>query len=97
MASLSDITVKKELRLCHVLGKVGYFHCWEHYSDVVPEVPERLLCDGHPGGTISFVRALVEFPDGMGYVDPEDLKFCDETHAYLCAMDKIEKENNDES
>lgn len=83
MASLSDITVKKELRLCHVLGKVGYFHCWEHYSDVVP------------GGTISFVRALVEFSEGMGYAEPEDVKFCDETHADLCAMDKFEKENKD--
>lgn len=94
MANLSDITVKKELRLCHVLDKVGYFHCWEHYSDVIPE---SLLRGGHPGGTISFVRALVEFPEGMGYADPEDLKFCDETHAYLCGMDKIEKENKNES
>ena len=94
MANLSDITVKKELRLCRVLGRVGYFHCWEHYSDVVPENPLR---NGHPGGTISFVRALVEFPEGMGYADPEDLKFCDETHAYLCEMDKIEKENKNES
>ncbi len=92
MASLSDITVKKELRLCHVLGKVGYFHCWEHYSNVVPE---SLLRGGYPGGTISFVRALVEFPEGMGYADPKDLKFCDETHADLCAMDKFEKENKD--
>ena len=94
MANFRDITVKKELRLCHVLGKVGYFHCWEHYSDVVPE---SLLCGGHPGGTISFVRALVEFSEGMGYAEPEDVKFCDETHAYLCAMDKFEKKNKDES
>ena len=64
MANLSDITVKKELQLCRVLGKVGYFHCWEHYSDIIPE--SLLRGGGHPGGTISFVRALVEFPEGMG-------------------------------
>lgn len=79
MASLSDITIKRELRLCRVNGKVGYFHCWEHYSN----------------GAISYVRALVEFPEGMGYADPKDLKFCDETHADLYAMDKFEKENKD--
>lgn len=94
MASLSDITVKKELRLCHIRGKIGYFHCWEHYSNVVPE---SLLRGGHPGGTISFVRALVEFSEGMGYADPEDVKFCDETHEVLYAMDNVERENNDES
>ncbi len=79
MASLSDITVKKELRLCHINGKVGYFHCWEPYLN----------------GTISYVRALVEFPEGMGYADPKDVKFCDETHAFLCTQDKFEKENKD--
>lgn len=78
MASLSDITVKKELRLCHVNGKVGYFYCWEHYLN----------------GAISYVRALVEFTEGMGYADPKDVKFCDETHAFLCAQDKFEKENS---
>lgn len=29
MASLSDITIKKELRLCKVGKEFGYFHCWE--------------------------------------------------------------------
>lgn len=81
MASLSDITIKRELRLCRINGKVGYLHCWEHYSN----------------GAISYVRALVEFPEGMGYADPKDIKFCDETHADLCAMDKFEKENKNES
>lgn len=81
MASLSDITIKRELRTVRVNGKLGYLHCWEHYSN----------------GDISYVRALVEFPEGMGYADPKDLKFCDETHADLCAMDKFEKENKNES
>lgn len=81
MASLCDITVKRELRLCRVNGKFGYFHCWEHYSN----------------GDISYVRALVEFPEGMGYTDPKDLKFCDEAHADLCTMDKFEKEDKNES
>ena len=34
MDTLSNITVKKELRLCKVDKELGYFHCWEQYADV---------------------------------------------------------------
>ena len=43
---------------------------------------------------MSFVRGLVEFPEGMGYADPKDIRFCDEIHAELCAWNEFEKEKN---
>ena len=85
--AFSDITVKQERRLCEVNGKMGYFHCWEHYSRPVEPSP---MIGGAPGGVISFVRAIVEFPEGIGYVDPKDLKFCDEENVYLHRLLKIE-------
>ena len=84
--AFSDITVKQERRLCVVNGKMGYFHCWEHYSRPVEPSP---MIGGAPGGVISFVRAIVEFPEGIGYVDPKDLKFCDEENVYLHRLLKI--------
>lgn len=89
MASLHDITIRHEIRECTVNGKPGYFHCWEHYSNPIPASPLR---GGAPAGIVSFVRALVEFPEGMWYVDPKDIQFCDETHAVLSAWDKYVKE-----
>ena len=85
--AFSDITVKQERRLCVVNGKMGYFHCWEHYSRPVEPSP---MIGGAPGGVISFVRAIVEFPEGIGYVDPKDLKFCDEENVYLHRLLNIE-------
>lgn len=85
--AFSDITVKQERRLCVVNGKMGYFHCWEHYSRPVEPSP---MIGGAPGGVISFIRAIVEFPEGIGYVDPKDLKFCDEENVYLHRLLKIE-------
>lgn len=82
MAALPDITIRHEIRECTVNGKPGYFHCWEHCSNP----------GGASAGVVSFVRALVEFPEGMGYVDPKDIQFCDETHAVLCAWNKYVKE-----
>ena len=89
--ALSDITItsKMEIRDCTVNGEPGYFHCWEHYSK---PVPESLLRGGAPAGVVSFIRALVEFPEGMRYVYPEDIQFCDEKHASLCALAKHMKE-----
>lgn len=93
MAALHDIVIRHELRECTVNGKPGYFHCWEHYSNPVSASPLR---GGASAGIVSFVRALVEFPEGMGYVDPKDIRFCDETHAVLCAWDKnVKGEQND--
>ena len=43
-------------------------------------------------GIISYVSGIVEFEDGIRRVDPTEIKFCDEEHADLCALNKYEKE-----
>lgn len=93
MASFKNIEITQKLRLCMVNGKLGYFHCWEHYSK---PVEASLLIGGAPEGIISFVRGIIEFPESVGYANPEDIKFCDNEHAYLCAMAKHHEENRKE-
>ena len=92
--TFSDITVKQERRLCVVNGKMGYFHCWEHYSRPVEPSP---MIGGAPGGVISFVRAIVEFPEGIGYVDPKDLKFRDEENSSLKMIQAIENKRKEKN
>ena len=77
MATLSDITVKKEL---------GYFHCGEQYCDVIAP---GLTIGSHPGGQYSRVFGIVEFEDRIERVDPSDIQFVDEDHTFL----HIQKEN----
>lgn len=45
MAGL-NCEIKWETRLCEVNGELGYFHCWEHWSNVIDTSPLR---GGHPG------------------------------------------------
>ena len=52
------------------------------------------MIGGAPGGVISFVRAIVEFPEGIGYVDPKDLKFRDEENSSLKMIQAIENKRN---
>lgn len=85
MSEFKGIEVVPERRLCRVNGKLGYFQCWEHYSDVISPSP---MMGGHLGGAVSFVRGIVEFPDGVRPVNVTDIRFCDETHAILCEMNK---------
>lgn len=94
MASLSDITVKKELRLCTVRGEYGHFHCWEQYGDVI--FP-GLTVGSNPGGQYSRIFGIVEFYDRIERVDPSKIQFVDETHDYLRAYPKttMGKENTD--
>lgn len=82
MAALSsNINIRWETRVCTVDGETGYFHTWEQYSK--------------PGG-LSKVYGIVEFERGVRRVDPAHIQFCDEDHAALCALNKFEKEKNDE-
>lgn len=80
MASLSDITIKKELRLCKVGEKLGYFHCWEQYGDVI--FP-GIAVGSPPGGQYSRVFGIVEFDDRVSRIEPSKIKFVDETHDIL--------------
>lgn len=72
MASLSDITIKKELRLCKVGKELGYFHCWEQYGDVLST-----------GDQYSRIFGIIEFDDRIKRVDPPKIQFVDEIHSYL--------------
>lgn len=85
--------IKWETRMCTVDGENGYFHTWEQYS--MP-VEASILRGGAPAGVISKIHGIVEFEDGLRRVDPAKIKFCDEEHATLCALNKYEKENLNE-
>ena len=85
----TTFTLRYELRLCKVKDKIGYFHCWEHFSK---PVPADLAIGSPPAGVISYVLGIVEFDDGIRRVDPTEIKFCDEEHANLCELNKYEKE-----
>lgn len=95
MASINNnITINFETRLCTVNGEYGYFHCWEHYSTVIDPSP---LMGGHPGGTISYINGIVEFPDGsVRRVPLERIKFCDEQQMYLARIAKTSDQLSDE-
>ena len=66
MAGL-NCEIRWETRLCEVDGELGYFHCWEHWSNVIDASPLR---GGHPGGQIGQVYGIVEFTDGVRRIDP---------------------------
>lgn len=90
MASIpTGFVIRHELRLCKVDNELGYFHCWEHFSN---PVPAGLTIGSPPAGIISYVSGIVEFEDGVRHVDPTEIKFCDEEHADLCTLNKYEKE-----
>lgn len=96
MAKASGLSfeVKPELRLCEVNGEIGYFHCWEHWANVVDA---GFAVSSHPGGQVARVHAIVEFKDGVKRVDPSYIKFCDETNDILKEfndMKKLREESN---
>lgn len=76
-----DISVKINLRPC-VLTRYddeskckALFHCWIHWSDVIP--PSNLI-GGHNGGQVSDVYGLVELEDGsVKIVSPKSIRFLD--------------------
>lgn len=49
MAGL-NCEIRWETRLCEVDGELGYFHCWEHWSNVIDASPPR---DGYLCGCIN--------------------------------------------
>ena len=79
MAGL-NCEIRWETRLCEVDGELGYFHCWEHWSNVIDASPLR---GGHPGGQIGLIYGIVEFKDGVRRIDPAKIKFCDDENAIL--------------
>lgn len=92
MAKMADIQIRYETRLCEVNGEIGYFHCWEHWANVVDASPLR---GGHPGGQVGRVYGIVEFSDGVKRVDPVKIKFCDETNAILTDFNEMKRINEE--
>lgn len=92
MAGL-NCEIKWETRLCEVTGELGYFHCWEHWSNVVAASPLR---GGHPGGQIGQVYGIVEFSGEVRRVDPSKIRFKDETNDVLRMMNEQCRSFNDE-
>ena len=92
MATLSNITIGPERRLCTVDGELGYFHCWEHFSQPIGASP---FVGGAPAGVVSKVYGIVEFADGIRHVEPSTIKFYDEDNAYLVEMNKHNKEGKE--
>lgn len=86
------MAIEWETRLCEVDGKIGYFHTWEHWSNVVDASPLR---GGHPGGQVGQVYGIVEFKNGVRRVDPVKIKFCDETNAILKDFNEMKKLNEE--
>ena len=89
----TTFTIRNELRLCKVHGEVGYFHCWEHFSQ---PVPAGTTPGSPPAGVVSYVSGIVEFENGVRRVDPVAIHFCDETYAELSMWNKYEKERSQE-
>lgn len=83
MATMNDIAIRTELRLCKVNGQLGYFHCWEQYADVI--LP-GISIGSHPGGQYSRVFGIVEFSDSVKRIDPSSIEFVDEKHNFLQDM-----------
>ncbi len=92
MAGL-NCEIKWETRLCEVNGELGYFHCWEHWSNVIDASPLR---GGHPGGQIGQVYGVVEFSGEVRRVDPSKIRFKDETNDVLRMMNEQRRSFNDE-
>ena len=82
---MSDIVIKPELRCCEVDGKLGYFHCWERYRDILAP---GLIAGSHPDRQYYRVLGIVEFSDGVERVDPSRIKFNDEENCTLRMMQK---------
>lgn len=88
MAKFGDITISYKTRDCTVNGRLGYFHCWEHWANVVGE---SALVGGHAAGQVGRVYGIVEFSDGVKRVDPVKIKFCDETNDILKDFNEMKK------
>ena len=89
-----QITIEWATRICEVNGEIGYFHTWEQWSNVIDASP---LAGGHPGGQVSQVYGIVEFPDGVRRVSPTFIKFRDEINGGLAVMNSRMKGENDEN
>lgn len=67
MASMSNIEIKRELRLCLVKGKPALFHMWEEHAEMI-----------EPRSVLKCVMGIIETDDGQVIrVHPNSIKFVD--------------------
>lgn len=80
-----------DLRICKVKSKngylLGYFHCWEQYSEPIEASP---LIGGPPAGVYSRIYGIVELGYGVCRVQPYQIVFCDKINANLNATIKLD-------
>lgn len=86
--TFANIEIMWTTRECIVDEDLGYFHCWEHYADVIAP---GLTIGSQQGGQFSRVYGIVEFTDGVRRVDPWKIKFTDEEHKVLSLKNEIFK------
>ena len=80
------------LRLCEVsYHQIGYFHCWTN-DDRLELFNENGTTK--PIGIASKVFGIVEFEDRVELINPEEIRFVDETHNMLVGFEK--KSNKEE-
>ena len=84
--AFGNIEIEYKTRICKVGDRAGYFHCWEHYADVLAP---GLTIGSHPGGQFSRAYGIVEFQDGVERVDPSRIKFIDEDNASLKQLNEV--------
>lgn len=83
-----------ELRPCCIFingveKKKALFHCWDFVSNVVGA---SLLKGGHLGGTVSYVKGIVELEDGcVILVNPDNIQFLDSKFSEYCFDLKMKK------
>lgn len=80
------------VRLCSVNGEIGYFHCWEHFSEPMPASP---IVGGSPTGVMSKLFGIVEFHDRVSRVDPISIIFSDKFNNNLAMFNTRSSECND--
>lgn len=62
MASLADVTIRRELRLCLVNGRKALFHTWEHFElDDVKKVFG--IIEGENGQVLKVNPTSIQFLD----------------------------------
>ena len=89
--TFENIQIRHKTRLCEVEDRVGYFHCWEQYADVIAP---GLTIGSHPGGQFARVYGIVEFADVVERVDPSKIIFIDEDNADLHYITLTKRRNN---
>lgn len=52
--------IKWATRLCEVDGKLGYFHCWEHWANVCLTIKSKTEGYGPTEHQVSEVSAVIK-------------------------------------